>query len=246
MNCPSRTESPLDHPEWNQNPPLLNADLTTRQDLNGIANSRENKRGNTQTNTIDDPSLSPGGICGHPSAEIRGGERSAENVHQQVHKAEHGDGPDRQSATGPNRPKKQPDNNSGNLKSCVPLFTFYFNHVVHRIWRFGQFVGPGFLIAVAYIDPGNYSTDVSAGAETKFALLFVVLMSNLFAIYLQSLCIKLGSVTGLNLAENCQAHLPKWLNIFLYILAEAAIIATDIAEVNYSPFAKSISRRRID
>lgn len=100
------------------------------------------------------------------------------------------------------------------------------------IVKFASFIGPGFLIAVAYIDPGNYATDAAAGAESKYALLFVVLMSNLFAVFLQSLCIKLGSVTGLNLAENCRAHLPKWLNIILYILSEAAIIATDIAEVS--------------
>lgn len=56
-------------------------------------------------------------------------------------------------------------------------------------------------------------------------------MSNIFAIFLQSLCIKLGTVSGLNLAEACRAFLPKWLNICLYIMAEAAIIATDIAEV---------------
>jgi len=98
--------------------------------------------------------------------------------------------------------------------------------------KFATFIGPGFLVAVAYIDPGNYATDVATGAETKFALLFIVLMSNLFAIFLQSLSIKLGSVTGLNLAENCKAHLPTWLTIILYILAEAAIIATDIAEVS--------------
>jgi hypothetical protein len=58
-------------------------------------------------------------------------------------------------------------------------------------------------------------------------------MSNFFAIFLQSLCIKLGTVTGLNLAENYRAHLPKWLNYFLYALAEAAIIATDVAEVSW-------------
>jgi metal iron transporter len=59
----------------------------------------------------------------------------------------------------------------------------------------------------------------------------MILVSNIFAIFLQSLCIKLGSVTGLNLAENCKAHLPPWLNYVLYFFAEAAIIATDIAEV---------------
>jgi len=59
------------------------------------------------------------------------------------------------------------------------------------------------LISVAYIDPGNYATDVGAGTETRFSLLFIVLLSNLFAIFLQALCIKLGSVTGKNLAESC-------------------------------------------
>jgi hypothetical protein len=99
------------------------------------------------------------------------------------------------------------------------------------VTKFARFVGPGFLVSVAYIDPGNYSTGAAAGAAARFKLLFVVLLSNLFAIFLQSLCIKLGSVTGLNLAENCRKHLPKWLNILLYVFAESAIIATDIAEV---------------
>lgn len=94
------------------------------------------------------------------------------------------------------------------------------------------------MVAVAYIDPGNYSTDVAAGAETKFKLLFIVLMSNVFAIVLQSLAVRLGSVTGLNLAENCRAHLPRWLNWSLYALGEGAIIATDIAEVSFLTLPK--------
>ncbi|CVL11759.1 manganese transporter [Fusarium proliferatum] len=97
--------------------------------------------------------------------------------------------------------------------------------------KFLSFIGPGFIIAVAYIDPGNYSTDIAAGASYRFKLLFIVLLSNLFAIFLQSLAIKLGTVSGLNLAEACRAFLPRWLNIILYIFAEIAIIATDIAEV---------------
>jgi metal iron transporter len=84
---------------------------------------------------------------------------------------------------------------------------------------------------VAHRVIGNYATDVAAGASYRYRLLFVILISNIFAIFLQSLCIKLGTVTGLNLAENCKAHLPKWLNYTLYFFAEAAIIATDIAEV---------------
>jgi len=100
------------------------------------------------------------------------------------------------------------------------------------LFKFAKFIGPGFMIAVAYIDPGNYSTDVTAGAATRFKLLFIVFMSNVFAIVLQSLAVRLGTVTGLNLAEHCRAHLPRWLNITLYIMGEAAIIATDIAEVS--------------
>lgn len=91
------------------------------------------------------------------------------------------------------------------------------------IAKYSKFIGPGFMVSVAYIDPGNYSTDIAAGASYRYKLLFVILMSNLFAAFLQSLCIKLGTVTGLNLAENCKAHCPKWLNISLYILAEIAV-----------------------
>ncbi|KAF5603153.1 manganese transporter [Fusarium subglutinans] len=106
-----------------------------------------------------------------------------------------------------------------------------FQRCKKTLVKFLSFIGPGFIIAVAYIDPGNYSTDIAAGASYRFKLLFIVLLSNLFAIFLQSLAIKLGTVSGLNLAEACRAFLPRWLNIILYIFAEIAIIATDIAEV---------------
>ncbi|PFH55224.1 hypothetical protein XA68_10333 [Ophiocordyceps unilateralis] len=87
------------------------------------------------------------------------------------------------------------------------------------------------MVSVAYIDPGNYATDVAAGASQRFALLFVVLASNLAAILLQSLAARLGTVTGLDLAAMCRARLPRWLNLSLYVLAEVAIVATDLAEV---------------
>lgn len=109
----------------------------------------------------------------------------------------------------------------------------YLRHLGRVLAKFSRFIGPGFMVSVAYIDPGNYSTDVAAGASTRFKLLFIVLMSNVFAILLQSLAVRLGTVTGLNLAEHCRAHLPRWLNIVLYVLGEGAIIATDIAEVGY-------------
>jgi metal iron transporter len=81
---------------------------------------------------------------------------------------------------------------------------------------------------------------VQAGSATKYSLLFIVLISNLFAIFLQTLAIKLGSVTGLNLAEVCRRELPNWLTVCLYLLAEAAIIATDIAEVIGSAIALNL------
>ncbi|KAK2857320.1 hypothetical protein FQN49_004820 [Arthroderma sp. PD_2] len=99
------------------------------------------------------------------------------------------------------------------------------------LFKFCSFIGPGFMVSVAYIDPGNYATGIAAGASYRFRLLFVILMANLFAILLQSLAAKLGTVSGLNLAEACRAFLPRWLNVLLYVLAEVAIIATDIAEV---------------
>jgi metal iron transporter len=95
------------------------------------------------------------------------------------------------------------------------------------------------MLTLALVDPGNYATDVAAGASHQFRLLFIVLMSNLFAIFLQSLSTKLGTVTGLNLAEACRAHLPRWMNIFLYVIAELAIIATDIAEVSLLTFLQN-------
>lgn len=81
------------------------------------------------------------------------------------------------------------------------------------------------------VDPGNYATDIAAGASYHFDLLFIVLLSNVVAIFLQSLAIKLGTITGLDLATASRVFLPRWLNIFVYALAEVAIIATDMAVV---------------
>lgn len=87
------------------------------------------------------------------------------------------------------------------------------------------------MVSVSYMDPGNYSTAVAAGSAHRYKLLFSVLMSNFMAAFWQTLCTKLGAVTGLDLAQNCRKHLPHGLNVTLYILAEIAIIATDLAEV---------------
>lgn len=97
--------------------------------------------------------------------------------------------------------------------------------------KFATFIGPGIMVSVAYMDPGNYSTSVSGGAQFKYTLLFSVFISNIFAVLLQCLCVKLGTVTGYDLAENCRRHLPRKLNLMIYLFAELAIIATDLAEV---------------
>ncbi|SCU99677.1 LAMI_0G00122g1_1 [Lachancea mirantina] len=97
--------------------------------------------------------------------------------------------------------------------------------------KLGKFVGPGIMVSVAYMDPGNYSTSVSGGAQFKYKLLSVILISNIFAVVLQCLCSKLGTVTGKDLAENCRIHLPRKLNFVIYGFAQMAIIATDLAEV---------------
>jgi manganese transport protein len=93
------------------------------------------------------------------------------------------------------------------------------------------FAGPGFLVAVGYMDPGNWATDLAAGARFNYTLLFVVMLSNLMAILLQSLAIKLGVVTGRDLAQACRDHFSRPVTLLLWIAAEIAIAACDLAEV---------------
>ncbi|CDK26292.1 unnamed protein product [Kuraishia capsulata CBS 1993] len=106
--------------------------------------------------------------------------------------------------------------------------------------KYAKFVGPGIMVSVAYMDPGNYSTSVAAGSSYEYKLLVAVFVSNLFAVLLQCLCIKVGSVTGLDLAQNCRLHLPRWLNLTVYVFTEIAIVATDLAEVVGSAIALNI------
>ncbi len=99
------------------------------------------------------------------------------------------------------------------------------------------FAGPGFLVAVGYMDPGNWATDLAAGSRYNYTLLFVIMLSNLMAILLQSLCIKLGVVTGRDLAQACRDHFSRPVSIFLWVLAEIGIVACDLAEVIGSAIA---------
>jgi len=99
------------------------------------------------------------------------------------------------------------------------------------------FSGPGFLVAVGYMDPGNWATDLAGGAKFGYSLLAVILVSNFMAILLQHLCIKLGVSTGRDLAQACRDHYSTPVVWFLWIICELAIAACDLAEVVGSAIA---------
>jgi manganese transport protein len=93
------------------------------------------------------------------------------------------------------------------------------------------FIGPGFLVSVGYMDPGNWATAIAGGARFGYALLFVALLSNIMAIILQSLCARLAIASGRDLAQACRDAYPRPVSFMLWLFAEIAIIATDVAEV---------------
>src|SRR5205809_4741290 len=93
------------------------------------------------------------------------------------------------------------------------------------------FSGPGYLVAVGYMDPGNWATDLAGGSAYGYTLLSVILLSNLMAVLLQGLASKLGIVTGRDLAQACRDHYSRGTNIALWLLCEIAIAACDLAEV---------------
>ncbi|XWS23706.1 hypothetical protein CRYUN_Cryun28dG0038100 [Craigia yunnanensis] len=108
-------------------------------------------------------------------------------------------------------------------------------------WRkFLSFVGPGFLVSLAYLDPGNLETDLQAGANHGYELLWVVLIGLVFALIIQSLSANLGVSTGKHLSELCKTEYPKLVNYCLWLLAEIAVIAADIPEVIGTAFALNI------
>jgi manganese transport protein len=97
--------------------------------------------------------------------------------------------------------------------------------------RFAAFLGPGYMVAVGYMDPGNWATSIAGGSKFGYTLLVVALISNIMAIVLQSLCARLAIASGRDLAQACRDAFPRWISIPLWAAAEIAIIATDIAEV---------------
>ncbi len=97
--------------------------------------------------------------------------------------------------------------------------------------RIFAFIGPAYLVSVGYMDPGNWATDLAGGSKFGYQLLWVLFMSNLIALLLQSLSARLGIVRGLDLAQASKITYPGWANIPLFILAQTAIIACDLAEI---------------
>src|SRR5215467_2428375 len=102
------------------------------------------------------------------------------------------------------------------------------------------FAGPGFLVAVGYMDPGNWATDLAGGSRDNYTLLSVIMLSNLMAVLLQSLAIKLGVVTGRDLAQACRDHYSRKVSFALWGFAEIAIAACDLAEVIGSAIALNL------
>lgn len=108
-------------------------------------------------------------------------------------------------------------------------------------WRKAlAFAGPGYMVAVGYMDPGNWATDLAGGSRFGYTLLSVVLLSNLMAILLQALSLKLGIVTGRDLAQACRDHYSRPVSFVLWVLCEIAIAACDLAEVIGSAIALNL------
>ena len=120
------------------------------------------------------------------------------------------------------------------------------HHTIHiprgvSFWRKAlAFAGPGYMVAVGYMDPGNWATDLAGGARFGYTLLSVILISNLMAILLQALALKLGIVTGRDLAQACRDHYSRPVSFMLWVLCEIAIAACDLAEVIGSAIALNL------
>jgi manganese transport protein len=142
------------------------------------------------------------------------------------------------------RPSEPPDEEPGWRRSriapslqevyrSVPVGGSFFRKLL-------AFAGPGYLVAVGYMDPGNWATDLAGGSRFGYALLSVILLSNIMAVLLQGLASKLGIVTGRDLAQACRDHYSRGASIVLWILCEIAIAACDLAEVIGSAIALNL------
>jgi manganese transport protein len=134
----------------------------------------------------------------------------------------------------PSDPEIQPEPGWRRVRVAPSLAEVYRSvPVSHGTWirKLLAFAGPGYLVAVGYMDPGNWATDLAGGSAFGYTLLSVILLSNLMAILLQGLSAKLGIVTGRDLAQACRDHYGPVTNFTLWILCEVAIAACDLAEI---------------
>src|SRR3981189_294029 len=128
---------------------------------------------------------------------------------------------------------KLPDHHTGTLGAAhgsIPV-------TGKGAWRLLAFLGPGYLVSVGYMDPGNWATDLAGGSAYGTTLLSVILLANLMALLLQSLSARLGLATDRDLAQACRATYSRPVNFLLWLACEAAIIACDLAEVIGTPIA---------
>lgn len=210
--------------------------LQSNQAYNGSIDTNNEENYNDNTNYGDDnyhlPTTSSLGQHINPSQiNLNWNFQSSNNSNNHHHND------DNNNNYTSNNQQKQPHKNHN--------FKKHAKKAGHKFAEYLRFVGPGFLIAVSYMDPGNYSTNIQAGSQFQFALLFAVLFSNFIAVYLQSLAIKLGTVSGRDLAQVARDELPRWVNVVLYVLAEIAIVATDISNVVGAAVALNILVTRI-
>ncbi|HDK3387550.1 TPA: Nramp family divalent metal transporter [Staphylococcus aureus] len=124
--------------------------------------------------------------------------------------------------------------------------TIKFDHRSSNKQKFLSFLGPGLLVAVGYMDPGNWITSMQGGAQYGYTLLFVILISSLSAMLLQSMTVRLGIATGMDLAQMTRHYLSRPIAIIFWIIAELAIIATDIADVFLLLFIMKYGFRKIE
>src|SRR6476469_3663982 len=127
------------------------------------------------------------------------------------------------------------------MPSLPEVFASIHVPVTGSFWRkMLAFVGPGLMVSVGYMDPGNWATDLAGGAQFGYLLLSVIMISNFMAILLQHLSLKLGIATGRDLAQACRDHYSRPVGIVLWVLCEIAICACDLAEVIGSAIALNL------
>src|SRR3954466_8337634 len=127
------------------------------------------------------------------------------------------------------------------MPSLPEVFSSIHVPISGGFWRkMLAFAGPGLMVAVGYMDPGNWATDLAGGAQFGYLLLSVILISNFMAILLQHLSLKLGIATGRDLAQACRDHYSRPVGIVLWVLCEIAIAACDLAEVIGSAIALNL------